>query len=77
LAPEYPFPAGLNDCITSYNWVLSQGIKPENLVVAGDSAGGNLTLASLVKLRDEGMPLPFAAVCLSPSGCFYSGFNMK
>jgi monoterpene epsilon-lactone hydrolase len=66
LAPEYPFPAGLNDCLTAYNWVLSTGIKPENLVIAGDSAGGNLTLASLIKLRDEGIPLPVAAVCLSP-----------
>lgn len=66
LAPEYPFPAGLNDCLTVYNWILSKGIKPENVIIAGDSAGGNLTLASLIKLRDEGIPLPVAAVCLSP-----------
>jgi epsilon-lactone hydrolase len=67
LAPEHPFPAGLNDCISAYKWILSQGIKPENLIIAGDSAGGNLTLTSLIKLRDEGMLLPVAAVCLSPA----------
>jgi acetyl esterase/lipase len=67
LAPEHPFPAGLNDCISAYKWVLSQGIKPEKLIIAGDSAGGNLTLTSLIKLRDEGMLLPVAAVCLSPA----------
>ena len=66
LAPEHPFPEGLNDCLTAYNWILSKGIKPENLIIAGDSAGGNLTLASLIKLRDKGTPLPAAAVCLSP-----------
>jgi len=66
LAPEHPFPVGLNDSVTAYKWVLSLGIKPEHVVIAGDSAGGNLTLTSLLKLRDEGTPLPVAAVCLSP-----------
>lgn len=66
LAPEHPFPAGLEDCIIAYKWLLSKGIKPENIVIAGDSAGGNLTLASLIKLRDEGIKLPVAAVCISP-----------
>ena len=66
LAPEHPFPAGLNDCLKAYNWILSKGTKSKNLVIAGDSAGGNLTLASLIKLRDESIPLPAAAVCLSP-----------
>jgi monoterpene epsilon-lactone hydrolase len=66
LAPEHPFPAGLNDCVIAYKWVLSLGIKPDKVIIAGDSAGGNLTLASLIKLRDEGTPLPIAAVCLSP-----------
>lgn len=66
LAPEHPFPAGLDDCITAYKWLLSKGIKSENIVIAGDSAGGNLTLASLIKLRDDGITLPVAAVCLSP-----------
>jgi acetyl esterase/lipase len=70
LAPEHPFPAGLDDCITAYKWLLDQGVDPARLAIAGDSAGGNLTLASLVRLRDEGLPLPAAAVCLSPATDF-------
>lgn len=66
LAPEYPFPAGLDDCVTAYHWLLAQGIEPGQIVVSGDSAGGNLALALLLKLRDTGAPLPAAAVCLSP-----------
>ncbi len=67
LAPEYPFPAGLDDCVNSYEWLLHTGINPQKIVVAGDSAGGNLTLALLVALRDTGTPLPAGAVALSPA----------
>lgn len=66
LAPDHPFPAALDDCVTVYRWLLKQGIPPQNIVVAGDSAGGNLTLTTLLKLRDSGDPLPAAAACLSP-----------
>jgi len=66
LAPEHPFPAALEDCVTAYRWLLKTGHAPEKIVIAGDSAGGNLTLTSLMTLRDEGDPLPAAAVCLSP-----------
>jgi len=66
LAPDYPFPAALDDCITTYRWLLKQGILAQNIVVAGDSAGGNLTITMLMKLRDDGDPLPIAAACLSP-----------
>lgn len=66
LAPESPFPAALDDTIAAYRWLLSQGIRPERIVIAGDSAGGGLAIAALVALRDAGMPLPTAAVCLSP-----------
>jgi monoterpene epsilon-lactone hydrolase len=66
LAPEHPYPAALDDCVTSYRWLLKQGFHPQNIVVAGDSAGGNLTITSLMKLRDSGEPLPAAAACLSP-----------
>jgi acetyl esterase/lipase len=66
LAPEHPYPAGLEDCVAAYKWLLSTGIKPENIVIAGDSAGGTLTLSTLVKLRNDGVPLPAGAVCLSP-----------
>ena len=67
LAPEHPFPAQLEDCVNAYKWLLTQGFKAENIVIAGDSAGGNLTLTSLIKLRDDGIPLPAGAVALSPS----------
>lgn len=66
LAPDHPFPAALDDCVTAYRWLLRQGIPAQNMVVAGDSAGGNLAVALLVKLRDHGDPLPAAAACLSP-----------
>jgi epsilon-lactone hydrolase len=66
LAPEHPFPAALNDATSAYRWLLSNGFKPNQIVVAGDSAGGGLTLATLVNLRDAGLPLPSAAVCISP-----------
>jgi len=66
VAPESPFPAALDDCVTAYRWLLKQGISARNIVVAGDSAGGNLTITSLMKLRDNGDPLPAAAACLSP-----------
>jgi monoterpene epsilon-lactone hydrolase len=65
LAPEYPFPAAHTDCITAYDLLLSNGISPKNIVFAGDSAGGNLVLSTLVALRDAGKPLPAAAVCIS------------
>ncbi len=67
LAPEHPYPAQLEDCTSAYKWLLSKGIKPENIIIAGDSAGGSLTLTTLLKLRDDGIPLPSGAVCLSPS----------
>lgn len=66
LAPENPFPAALDDAATAYYWLLETGVAPGNIVVAGDSAGGGLSLALLLKLRDNGKPLPAAAVCLSP-----------
>jgi acetyl esterase/lipase len=66
LAPQHPFPAALDDCVTAYRWLLAQGISPRNTLVAGDSAGGNLTVTLLMKLRDSGSPLPAAAACLSP-----------
>jgi len=66
LAPADPFPAALDDCITAYRWLLQQDIGAKKLVVAGDSAGGNLTVTMLLKLRDSGYALPAAAACLSP-----------
>ena len=66
LGPEYPFPASLEDCVTAYHWLMKQDILAKNIGVAGDSAGGNLTVTMLMKLRERGDPLPAAAACLSP-----------
>jgi acetyl esterase/lipase len=65
LAPEYPFPAALEDALAVYRGLLDGGVRPLEMVVAGDSAGGNLALALLVSLRDRGEPLPAAAVLIS------------
>ena len=67
LAPEHPFPAALEDATKAYQWLIdSQGISPNNLIIAGDSAGGGLALATLINLRDKAISLPSGAVCLSP-----------
>lgn len=66
LAPENPFPAALDDATTAYRWLLAQGYEPKNIAIAGDSAGGGLTLATLLNLRDQGDPLPAAGVLISP-----------
>ncbi|HNR02644.1 MAG TPA: alpha/beta hydrolase [Anaerolineaceae bacterium] len=66
LAPENPFPAALEDALTSYRWLLSEGYHPSKICLAGDSAGGGLAVAALLMLRDKGEPLPAGAVCFSP-----------
>lgn len=67
LAPEHPHPAALDDAVTAYRWALTDGgALAARSVLGGDSAGGGLTVATLVALRDAGEPLPAAAVCLSP-----------
>jgi len=67
LAPEHPFPAALEDCVAVYKWLLLNDIKPENIIISGDSAGGNLTLATLIKLREGGISLPAGAIPISPA----------
>nr|AAS77238.1 lipase/esterase [uncultured bacterium] len=66
LAPEHPFPAAVEDSVAAYRWMLSTGLKPSRIAVAGDSAGGGLTVATLVAIRDAKLPLPAAGVPLSP-----------
>ncbi len=65
-APENPYPAALDDAIAGYEHLLAQGIQPESITIGGDSAGGGLTLATLLRLKDEGKPLPSCATLLSP-----------
>lgn len=66
LAPENRFPAAVEDAVSSYRWLVLQGYEPAKTAIAGDSAGGGLTAAALVSLRDSGDPLPAAAMLLSP-----------
>ena len=66
LAPEHPFPAALEDAFTAYNWLLAGGADPRRVAIMGDSAGGGLVFSLMLRLRDEGRPLPAAAVALSP-----------
>jgi len=66
LAPEHPFPAAVDDAVAAYGWLLDRGIAPGRIAVAGDSAGGGLTVATLLALRERGRPLPAAGVCISP-----------
>ncbi len=65
-APEHPHPAAVEDAVAAYRWLLAEGHEPSRLIIAGDSSGGGLTVATLVALRDSGAPLPAAGVCISP-----------
>ena len=64
-APEQPYPAALDDCVAAYRW-LARRTPPQRIALAGDSAGGNLVVALLLRLRDAGDPLPAACVAVSP-----------
>jgi epsilon-lactone hydrolase len=66
LAPEHPFPAALEDAFAAYKWLLARGGQPGKITIAGDSAGGGLTVALLTRIRDDGLPLPAGGVCISP-----------
>jgi acetyl esterase/lipase len=66
LAPEHPYPAAVEDAEVAYAWVLDQGYQPEDVAIAGESAGGGLVAALLLRLRDAGRPLPSSATLISP-----------
>jgi acetyl esterase/lipase len=66
LAPEYPFPAAIEDAVASYRWLLESGVSPHDIVVAGESAGGGLAFSLLLALRDNGTPLPAGILAMSP-----------
>lgn len=74
LAPEHPFPAGLNDCVAAFEWMLANGPTGPDTVkatfIAGDSAGGNLTLATLLALKERGIRLPAGGIAISPATDF-------
>jgi acetyl esterase/lipase len=77
LAPEFPYPAALRDAADSYRWLLTQGITPQNIIFAGDGSGGGLVFATLLALRNAGLPLPAGALCFSPwADMTLSGWSM-
>jgi epsilon-lactone hydrolase len=66
LAPEHPYPAAVDDALAAYRALLDDGIAPSDIAFAGESAGGGLAVATLVNARDHGLPLPAAALVMSP-----------
>lgn len=66
LAPEHPYPAAIDDTCAVYRWLLREGVAPHRIIVGGESAGGNLTLALLLRLKQLGLPQPAAAFAISP-----------
>jgi acetyl esterase/lipase len=66
LAPEHPFPAALDDCFAAWEFLLSSGVDPGRVVIAGDSAGGNLAVNTVMRARDDGLPQPAGLVLISP-----------
>jgi epsilon-lactone hydrolase len=74
LSPEHRFPAQLEDALNAYRWLLEKGTDPDRLVIAGDSAGGNLTLALLLAARESKLPRPALAIGLSPPTDFETDF---
>ena len=78
LAPEHPFPAAIDDTFTAYNWLLKEGLNPKDIIVSGQSAGGGLCLALLLKLKEKNFFQPRGAVALSPwTDLTQSGKTMK
>jgi acetyl esterase/lipase len=74
IAPEFPFPAAIEDCAGAFRWLITEGnIAPEKVVLVGESAGGNLAITTSMYLRDAGDPLPGALVAISPVVDFTGG----
>ncbi|MEO5328685.1 MAG: alpha/beta hydrolase [Magnetococcus sp. THC-1_WYH] len=78
LAPEHPFPAAVADSLKVYRWLLSQAVDPTSIMIAGESAGGNLVMTTLLGAKNGGLALPACAVCLSPHVDFtFSGKSIR
>ncbi len=77
LAPEHPFPAAIDDTYSAYEWLINEGIRSKDIIVSGQSAGGGLCLALLLKIKENNISQPLGAVALSPwTDLFQSGKTM-
>lgn len=65
VAPEYPYPAPLDDCLNTYRWLLGTGVDPGQVILAGESAGAGLVISTMLRAKQEGLSLPGAAICIS------------
>lgn len=77
VAPKDKYPAALDDCVAVYQWLLEHKTEANDLIIVGDSAGGNLVLALTLKIKDMGIPLPKAVIALSPWACLDSEYGTK
>ena len=77
VAPQYRYPCAHEDCLSVYKWLLNKGIKNEDIIIVGDSAGGNLALSIPLQIRDQGMPLPKAVLALSPWANLKGGYKAR
>jgi monoterpene epsilon-lactone hydrolase len=78
LAPEHPFPAGLEDAVSAYKYLLKKGFEPNKIAIGGDSAGGGLTIATALTLRERSIPLPGALFLISPwTDLTFSGKSVR
>jgi len=78
LAPEHPFPAALEDATNAYHWLLDSGLTEKKIAIAGDSAGGGLSLATAISIRDVGNPFPSSIACISPwTDLLFTGDSTK
>jgi acetyl esterase/lipase len=66
LAPEHPYPAAVDDAVAAYGALLATGISPAQIAIGGESAGGGLTIATLLAARDKGLAMPACAYAISP-----------
>src|SRR5262249_32484569 len=73
LAPEHPFPAAVDDAVAAYKGLIDSGLSRARLAIAGDSAGGGLTIATLLRAREKGVAMPACAVAISPWGDLSQG----
>ena len=77
VAPQYKFPCAHEDCLNVYKWLLGKGINSQDIIIVGDSAGGNLALSVTLQIRDQSLPLPKAVITISPWASLKGGYKAR